>query len=715
MTEALQSSNWYRIARLRPRLRGHVRIHRHAYRGQVWYVVEDRMAGKYHRFNPASHRVIGLLDGRRTMDQVWAALSGTLDEDTPTQDEVLNLLGQLFAADLIQCDVNPDVAELFERRRKQERKLFASRYLNPMSLRFPLFDPDTFLEWLNRWPHLYRGRAGAAIWLAAVIPALLLAPMHWPDLTRNFSEQLLAMDNLLVMAILFPLLKACHELGHGLAAKARGGEVHDMGIMLMVLFPIPYVDASSSSAFVKKADRMMVGAAGMLAEIFIGAIAFYLWLILEPGFPRSLAYNVIVLATVSTVIFNANPLLRFDGYYILADWLEIPNLNARANQYWRHLLEFHAFGLTQSEPPQATAGEKRWFLAFMPAAFFYRMSVMIGIAWFIAQQYFLVGVALALWSLAAGICIPLAKGMRALVTEPRYAMRGSRIRLVLGGGSVASGLLLFALPLPYYTTVEGVLWLPEQALLRTEADGFVLRVAANPGAEVKPGATVIESHDPELGAKLDGQLARLAEAQARHEAAWGNNPARAAQLEEQVRHEQAAVDRLRDRFTRLTLRSAAQGTLLLDRPEDFPGRHLKKGEIVGYVVGEHVPVVRVVVPQEDVDRVRSASRDVEIKLIHDLSATWIARMLREVPSAGKELPSPALGQSGGGEIVLEPGDRGGVKTVQSLFEFELELPKEAPGRYLGSRVLARFEHVPTPVGIRGWHYVRRLFLSQFHV
>lgn len=716
MTVALQSSNWYRVAQLKPRLRGHVRIHRHVYRDQVWYVVEDRVAAKYHRFNPASHRVIGLLDGHRTMDQVWGRLSETLDEDTPSQEEVLNLLGQLFAADLIQCEVNPDVAELFERRRKQERKQFAGRYLNPMTLRFPLVDPDAFLAWLNRWPHLYRGGAASmAFWLAAVVPALILAPMHWLDLTENFSEQLLAMDNLLVMAVIFPLLKVCHELGHGLATKARGGEVHDMGIMLMVLFPIPYVEASSASAFVKKNDRMVVGAAGMLTELFLGAIAFYFWLVLEPGLARSLAYNVIVLATVSTVIFNANPLLRYDGYYILADWLEIPNLTARANQYWRYLLERHAFNLSQAEPPVATDGEKRWFLIFMPAAFLYRMSVMIGIAWFIAQQYFFVGVVLALWSLAAGIGMPIFKGVRALITEPRYALRGPRIRAVLGGGLLAAFLLLFGLPVPYHSTAEGVLWLPEQALLRAEADGFVTRVAAKPGAGMEPGAAVLESRDPELAANLDEQVARLAEAQARHDAAWGVNPALAAQLEEQIRREQAVVNRLRDQYARLTLRSSAHGTLLLERPDDLPGRYLKRGEIVGYVVGEHVPLVRVVVHQEDADLVRLARRDVEIKLVQDIQVTWVARILREVPAAGKELPSPALGQRGGGEIVLDPGDKEGLKTMQSLFEFELELPKDAPGQYLGSRVLARFEHEPTPIGVRGWHQVRRLFLSQFHV
>ena len=119
MSEALLSTNWYRVADLKPRLRGHIRIHRHAYRGEIWFVVEDRVAGKYHRFNPASYRVISLMDGRRDLEQVWCRLTDELVEDTPDQEEVIRLLGQLHGADLIQCDVTPDVAELFERRGKQ--------------------------------------------------------------------------------------------------------------------------------------------------------------------------------------------------------------------------------------------------------------------------------------------------------------------------------------------------------------------------------------------------------------------------------------------------------------------------------------------------------------------------------------------------------------------------------------------------------------------
>jgi len=182
-----------------------------------------------------------------------------------------------------------------------------------------------------------------------------------------------------------------------------------------------------------------------------------------------------------------------------------------------------------------------------------------------------------------------------------------------------------------------------------------------------------------------------------------------------MRREQASVDRLRERMARLTLRSGASGKLLLEHPDDLPGRFLQKGEVVGYVVGSYVPVVRVVVGQEDVDQVRLTTRDVVVKLPQNVAATWPARLLREVPAAGHELPSAALGQSGGGDIVLDPKDEQGTRTLQSLFEFELALEQAAPARFLGSRVHVRFEHPATPLGVRAWRAVRRLFLSQFHV
>lgn len=714
-TQALLSTNWYRVGGLRPRLRGHVRIHRHAYRGQVWYVMEDRVAGKYHRFNPASYRVISLMDGKRDMAAIWGRLTDELADDTPSQEEVIRLLGQLHGSDLIQCDVDPDVAELFERGSKEKRRKFMGRFMNPISLRFPLWDPDRTLVRMLAWLRPLAGGWGMALWLLVVLPALALVPLHWPDLTRNFNEQLLAVDNLLIMAVVFPLVKAAHELGHGLATRARGGEVHEMGIMLLVFFPIPYVEASSSSAFVKKSDRMLVGAAGMLSELFIAALAFYLWLLLEPGLLRSLTYNAIVLASVTTVLFNANPLLRYDGYYVFADWLEIPNLATRANRHWQHLAEKHLFGVTQSEPPPATAGERRWFIAYAPLALAYRLFVLFGISVFIAQQYFFVGVLLALWGLSASLGVPIYKGIAAVMTGPQFAARAVRVRTVMGVLVLGLLLFLFVVPLPRHTEAEGVVWLPEQAILRAGASGFIQDVPARAGQSVTAGQVVAHSQDPALVSSLAAQQARLEEARARFEAAWGVRPAQAGQLEEDMRREQAGVDRLLDEAAQLTLRAQAGGTLLIDQPDDLPGRFVKKGDVIGYVIGQYTPLVRVVVQQSQVDLVRLATRAVDIRLPQDVATIHSARLVREVPKAGRDLPSPALGQSGGGLIAMDPSDEKGTKALESLFEFELALPDTVRADYLGSRVFVRFEHPREPVGVRLWQGLRRLFLSQFHV
>ncbi len=151
-------------------------------------------------------------------------------------------------------------------------------------------------------------------------------------------------ENLLLMWLVFPVLKLCHEFGHAFAVKARGGEVHEMGVMLLVLTPVPYVDASSAWAFRSKWQRFAVGGAGMMVELFIASIALFLWLAVEPGMFRALLYNIMLIAGISTVLFNANPLLRFDGYYMLMDWLEIPNLRTRSTQYIIYLCEKYLFG-----------------------------------------------------------------------------------------------------------------------------------------------------------------------------------------------------------------------------------------------------------------------------------------------------------------------------------------------------------------------------------
>src|SRR5262249_35067705 len=186
------------------------------------------------------------------------------------------------------------------------------------------------------------------------LPALFLVWPHWPELTNNLSDRVLAVDNLLVLYLAFPVIKMLHELGHATATKAGGGEVHDLGIMVLVLLPVPDGGAAASAVFKAKYRRAMVGAAGIAVELFIAALAFYLWLLVEPGLLRATLFNVMLIASVSTVLFNGNPLLRYDAYYILADLIEMPNLAGRSTRYWGYLIERYILGVREAETPEAS-------------------------------------------------------------------------------------------------------------------------------------------------------------------------------------------------------------------------------------------------------------------------------------------------------------------------------------------------------------------------
>ena len=157
------------------------------------------------------------------------------------------------------------------------------------------------------------------IWLLTVLSAPVLVGMHWDELSEDVADRILSAEGLLLTAMAFPVLKFFHELGHAYATKIAGGEVHELGVMLLVFAPVPYVDASASIAFRSKWRRVLVGAAGMLTELFIAALAMFVWVMVEPGLVRSLCFQTVLIAGVSTVLFNINPLLRFDGYYILSD------------------------------------------------------------------------------------------------------------------------------------------------------------------------------------------------------------------------------------------------------------------------------------------------------------------------------------------------------------------------------------------------------------
>jgi putative peptide zinc metalloprotease protein len=713
MSDELYSPSWYRVADLRPRLRSHVRIHRHHYRGERWYVLEDRVSRRMHRFNPVSHYIIGLMDGYRTVQEIWDSALSRFGDDAPTQDEMLRLLGQLHWADVLQSEVTPDVAELLRRSARTKKKTWLQVLLSPMAIKIPLFDPDRLLE---RWLPWYRPLFGwgmALIWSLVVGAAILTASVHWTELTENLSDRVLAPQNLLLMLLTFPIVKLLHEFGHACATKAWGGEVHEMGVMLLVLMPIPYVDASAASGFRETHRRVVVGAAGMLVEVFIASLALFLWVEAEPGVARAVLYNIMLIAGISTVLFNGNPLLRFDGYYILCDLLQIPNLRQRSQQYLGHLVETKIFKVKRPEI-EATRAERRWFTFYATASFIYRNFVILAIALFIATRYFVVGVILALWVVVSAVIVPVGRGLYYLLLHPR--LRRHRARAVTVSAAVVGGAaaFLFMVPVPLWTMAEGVTWVPEETHVRAGTDGFVTRVVANPGSFVRRGHPLIESEDPELPPRIRYLEAQLRFLEARARAARVSDRVEWELVQEEIASVRAELEHAQRRYAELTVVSPADGVFNLAVAQDLPERFFRKGQPLGYVLPVTAPTIRVLVAQDDIDLVRSKTERVRVKLAGRLHSTYDAVIQREVPAGSHRLPNLALSSAGGGKVAVDPRDTSEPKALQKWFEFELAIP-ETQVHTMGERAYVRFEHGSEPIASRLYRSVRQLFMKRFTV
>lgn len=713
MIEPFHSSVWYRVAELTPRLRAHGEVRHHRYRSRTWYVLSDPLTGKVHRFTPAAYGFLRALDGKTTVDAIWKRMASDLAEQAPTQDEIVRLLAQLHRADLLYGHRLPDVDALQRHVGHQRRSGLMNAIRNPMSVVLPLWDPDT---WLERHIDIVRGLfgfgAGAGVaWLALVVPALVLAVLHLDDLARDASRQLLSPEGLLAMAFVFPAMKLLHEAGHAFALKAFGGAVHKSGLMLITFYPVPYVDATMAAALTAKSQRIVVGAAGMLIELMIGALALYVWLAVEPGLARTVAFNAMVVATVSVLVVNGNPLLRFDGYYILSDAIEIPNLAQRSSRFWSQLTTRWFAGIHEPIRDDATPSERAWFMAYGPLSFAYRLFILLTLSIWVASEFFAIGVAIAVVSLVTTLVLPLFRGLMHVLRQAQNQAIEGRVRLRLAAVTAAVAGIAIGVPLPHWTLSEGVVWLPETGYVRTGTDGVVQSIHAAPGARISTGDVVARLQSLPLdtdiavdGYRIDELTAKLSSEQ------FTNRPlAEITRVELNEARSRLSVNRAK--HDKLIVRSSGEGTLVLLRADDLAGRHLRKGDTIAFVVPDKGRIIRALVRQDDIDLVRSNLRSARIVLANDLNRSHSARVVREVPAAGVDLPSKALNNTGGGQVAADPKDS--AKAAGRIFQLDLELDAPLIAPAFGARAYVRFQYAPEPLAAQAYRRVRQLLLSRF--
>jgi putative peptide zinc metalloprotease protein len=734
--------SWYRVADLHPRLRSTAQTVRQHYRGQLWYIVQDPANNQFFRLSREGYIFLGLLDGRRTVAQAWELANRQLGDGAPTQGEAIGLLGQLHSANLLQTDLSPDAANLFDRYKKRVRREIGSYFLNFMFPRFPLLNPDRFLDrwaglvgWVFSW-------VGLAFWVVLVAVGFSCVASHWSEFwQRSQPQEMLKTDNLLLLYLAFALIKTIHEFGHSFACKHfgrrqnMGGRVHAMGVMLLVFMPCPYMDASSAWVLRNKWHRAIIGAAGMYVELAVASVAAVIWSLTgHDSAVHAIAQNAIFVASVSTVLFNANPLLRYDGYYILSDLLEIPNLAQRSKDYLYYLVRRYAFGVARIVPQPQTNSEKTWLVIYGLASGIYRIVVSVTIIFFVADKLLLVGALMAVGGVVGWVLVPLGQFIYYLTTGPELTrVRGRAVGVTLGV-AVLLALVLGVIPVTEHQRADGVAEALPMREVYAGADGFVTSVLPD-GSDARPdGAPLLRADNQELQARLIQAEAACRAARAQfNNALAGDEPAIAQALGDELRALDHQRRELADEVARLVVRAPIAGRWCAWDADSLPGSYLRRGQHIGTLANPDLLIIRVSADQTLGPRIRELSKRAKVSLrVDGRPGDEFGGVIEKVLDSGQQrLPSAALGLHAGGQLAVEPDDQaGGARTgepgeqtgkaqyraVEPFFEVQITPSARAADCPLpGQRVVARFSLPARPLVFQGWDALLQLLQRRFKI
>ncbi len=720
------SESWYRITGLKPRLRTTVQVYRQHFRGQMWHVLQDPTSNQFSRLNEPAYQFIAMLDGRRTVGEVWRTCVEKLGDSAPTQGEAIQLLGQLYTSNLLSAELPPDAEGLLRRYRKRRFREIQGYVTNLLFIRIPLIDPDHFLDrWIGVFGRIFT-KIGLALWMVLIGVGLYFLAGQAGELV-NRASNVFDPANLPFLYVGMVMAKVFHEFGHAFACKwfgqrAGGGEVHVMGVMFLVFMPLPYVDASSAWAFRSRWHRVVVGAAGMFVEFAVAAVAAIIWANTRSGTAvHAICYNIMFIAGVSSLLFNGNPLLRYDAYYILSDLLEIPNLAQRSKQYLYYIVKRYVWSVRRAISPAHTPGERWWFVFYGIASTVYRIFIFAMILLFLTDRLpkslAIVAVAFGLVAAFTWLCVPVGKFIRYLATNNEL----SRVRpravastlIFLLAVFICIGLINF----PDRYRGEGIGEPINLSIIHAEVDGFVVAFLPS-GKRVGPsGPVLLQCENPALQAQHEQLLAERSRLRIRLRIARTQEPAAAQILTEQIAALDEQVRRAEDQLASLTIHAPLAGTWISPDIDRLRGGYVHRGDTIGLVAGLEDVLIRVVVDQQSAAiLVAEARRQVEIRVKGRPDMKCSGRILRILPAGSKQLPSAALGYAAGGAMQTAMDDPQGTKSAERFFEIHIAPDKTANFKLMsGQRVVVRFETPPKPLLLQWWRSLLQVIQRRFNI
>ena len=669
------SESWHRVAELRVCLRQAVPIRKQLFRGETWYVLQDPFNNQFFRLRPQAHEFIVRLSADRTVGQVWKTCLARNPDGAPGQDDVIQLLAQLYHANLLVCDLPADSGKLFERYHKRKQRETRSKLFSLMFFRIPLFDPERLLRHCLPLVRLFTSRFALLVWLLTLGWATKTVFEQFPAAIGEV-KMLLAFDNLALLYLGLVLIKTLHEFGHTLVCKRFGGEVHTMGIMLIIFAPVPYMDATSSWGFRNRRQRIVVAASGMFYEFFVASCAVLVWANSGPGAMHSLAFNMMMVASISTLLFNANPLLRYDGYYILSDLLDIPNLQQRSQAQLTHLAEYYLFGSRQSTSPTDNRKEASWLTLYGILSGLYRVIIYGGIILFVADRFLIAGLMMSAVCIFSWVVVPAVRFVNYISYSPKLAKTRTR---AITASLTAVGIILFvigAIPFQNSFRAPGVLEAKNYLQVASSTAGQLTEILADNGSRVQPGTPLIQLVNPELDIEMAEISAQRKEVEAllQQSSVFDENRARQvlvkrlATLDSKLRK----TDKQRQA---LLVRAELAGIWVAPETHELRGLWLPRGTELGKIISPESFRFSAVVSQEEAANLFSGSiaGQMAIRLIGQGNIDLSVTEYEVIPFQHERLPSAALGWHAGGDIPVSGKDDQGLQTVEPFFQIYADL------------------------------------------
>ncbi|MCA8988704.1 MAG: HlyD family efflux transporter periplasmic adaptor subunit, partial [Planctomycetaceae bacterium] len=618
-----------------------------------------------------------------------------------------------------------------------KRKQIVQTLQNFLFLRLPGWDPERTLNAIYpffKW--MYTTWAVALVVILAAA-ALLLVSIQFEEFQSKLPEfqQFFGWPNLLYMYLVIAGAKVIHEFGHGLTCRHFGGECHKIGVMLLVFSPTLYCDVSDSWMMKNKWHRIWIGGAGAYIEVFLSSIAVFAWWFSQPGLFNYLCLNLFFVTTISTVIFNLNPLIRFDGYYMLSDYLEIPNLKQKADKALMKAFAWYCLGIHLPDDPFAPDRNRHWFILYAVASWIYKWVLVLSIALFLytwMKPYGLQNVAVMLTLASLGTMLfGLGKSLYQILSMPRNEPM-SKLKIAFSS-VLAVGVLgaILAIPVPWWIHSSFTLEPYHVEHVYSFSSGHLKQVAVEPGQDVQQGDVLLILENEELDDQKRDYEAQLDVANAaRNTAVALNSPDEVKMADERIASINDQLQSVTRQIDQLTVRAPISGKIVAAEsvPEQkLPGsgkRNLRswygtvfqernQGALIE--VGTHLMSVA---PSDAMQAVLLVSQDDRNELhlgtpvlmrCYHLPDQIFEGVITEIADRQSDYAPRQLSNKSGGDLATVTDQEGREKLTELAYQATVKLSEQTDLMFSGLSGRARFIVDKRSIGGWIWRYIRQTF------